>query len=113
MNSHSGPCVQWDNVDTYPGIVRIYNMLSAHAILYINSDYVDLCKRISYNGYLISDHHDIGFAEVQRYYEIYAFDSPLFYQTSSNGTDKKLSTYNSIEFFVPDSKFWLPLRIKS
>ena len=113
MNSHSGPCVQWDNVDNYPDIVRIYNMLSAHAIFYINSDYVDLCKRISYNGYLISDHHDIGFAEVQRYYDIYAFDSPLFYQTSSNGTNQKLSTYQHIEFFAPDSKFWLPLRIKS
>ena len=112
MNSHSGPCVQWNTVDNYPDLIRVHNMLGAHAILYINSDYVDLCKRISYNGYLISDHHDIGFAEVQRYYDIYAFDSPLFYQTSSNGTDQKMSSYQSIEFFAPDSKFWLPLKIK-
>lgn len=112
MNSHSGLCVQWESVEGYSDLVRIYNMLSAHAILYINPDYIDLCKRISYNGYLISDHHDIGFAEVQRYYDIFAFDSPMFYQTSSNGTDKKLSSYPSIEFMMPDTRFWLPLGIK-
>jgi hypothetical protein len=112
MNSHSGPCVQWDRVDNYSNVVRVYNMLGAHAILYINSEYVDLCKRISYNGYLMSEHHDIGFAEVQKYYDIYAFDMPLFYQTSSHGTDKKLSTYQSVEFFTYDSKFWLPLGVK-
>lgn len=112
MNSHSGPCVQWESVEGYSDLVRIYNMLSAHAILYINPDYVDLCKRISYNGYLISDHHDIGFAEVQRYYDIFAFDSPMFYQTSSNGTDKKLSSYPSTEIMMPDKRFWLPLEIK-
>ena len=112
MNSHSGPCVQWESVEGHSDLVRIYNMLSAHAILYINPDYIDLCKRISYNGYLISDHHDIGFAEVQRYYDIFAFDFPMFYQTSSNGTDKKLSSYPSTEFMMPDKRFWLPLEIK-
>lgn len=112
MNSHSGPCVQWDKVDGYPDILRIHNMVSAHAILYINSEYVDICKRIAYHGYLISDHHDIGFADIQKYYDVYAFDSPMFYQTSSNGTDQKLSSYPSVEFISPDSRFWLPLRIK-
>ncbi len=112
MNSHSGPCVQWENVEGHSDLIRIYNMLSAHAILYINPDYIDLCKRICYNGYLISDHHDIGFAEVQRYYDIFAFDFPMFYQTSSNGTDKTLSSYPSIEFMMPDKRFWLPLGIK-
>jgi len=112
MNSHSGPCVQWDKVEGYDDLVRIYNMVSAHAILYINPDYVDLCKRIAYHGYLISDHHDIGFADVQKYYDVYAFDEPMFYQTSSNGTDGKLTDYPSVEFMSPDQRFWLPLRIK-
>lgn len=111
MNSHSGPCVQWKKVYNHYGILKIYNMLSAHAILYINPDYVDICKRIAYHGYLISDHHDIGFADIQKYYDVYAFDNPMFYQTSSNGTDKKLSNYSSIEFMTPDSRYWLPLRI--
>ena len=33
MNSHSGPFVQYEEVDD--GLLRIYNMLSAHAILYL------------------------------------------------------------------------------
>jgi len=112
MNSHSGPCVQWDEVDGYADLVRVYNMVGAHAILYLNSDYIDLCKRIAYHGYLISDHHDIGFADVQKYYDVYACDNPMFYQTSSNGTDQPLTSYPSVEFMSPDQRFWLPLRIK-
>lgn len=112
MNSHSGPCVQCDDVEGYSDILKIYNMLGAHAILYINPDYIDLCKRIAYHGYLISDHHDIGFADVQKYYDVYAFNSPMFYQTSSNGTNDKLANYQSVEFMNHDSRFWLPLRIK-
>jgi hypothetical protein len=61
---------------------------------------------------LISDHHDIGFADVQKYYDVYAFDEPMFYQTSSNGTDGKLTDYPSVEFMSPDQRFWLPLRVK-
>lgn len=112
MNSHSGPCVQYDDVEGYSDLLKIYNMLGAHAILYINPDYIDLCKRIAYHGYLISDHHDIGFADVQKYYDVYAFNSPMFYQTSSNGTNDKLTNYQSVEFMNHDSRFWLPLRIK-
>jgi hypothetical protein len=112
MNGHSGPCVQWDSVEDRDDLVRIYNMVSAHAILYINPDYVDLCKRIAYHGYLISDHHDIGFADVQKYYDVYAFDSPMFYQTSSNGTNNNLTSYQSVEFMTPDQRFWFPLRVK-
>lgn len=112
MNGHSGPCVQWDEVENYDGLLKIYNMVGAHAILYINSDYVDLCKRIAYHGYLISDHHDIGFADVQKYYDVYAFDNPMFYQSSSNGTNEKLTSYPSVEFMNYDNRFWLPLEIK-
>ena len=108
MNSHSGPCVQHREVEGYPHLLRIYNMLSTHAILYLNPDYIDLCRRIAYQSYLIADHLDIGFAEVQRYYDIYAYDNPLFYQTSSNGTDKPLSSYPTGEIFSPIKHFWLP-----
>jgi hypothetical protein len=43
---------------------------------------------------------------------VYAFDEPMFYQTSSNGTEEHLSSYRSVEFMAPDRNFWLPLRIK-
>ena len=108
MNGHSGPCVQREDVDNYDNLVKIYNMVGAHAILYINSDYIDLCKRIAYHGYLISDHHDIGFADVQRYYDVYAFDNPMFYQTSSNGTDNPLTSYPSFEIIQPHRTYWKP-----
>lgn len=106
MNSHSGPFVQYEKIDN--DILRVYNMLGTHAILYLNEDLVDLCKRIAYHGYCISDHLDIGFAEIQRYYNVYAFDNPLFYQTSSNGTDSKLSSYPSQELINYNKFYWKP-----
>ncbi len=111
MNSHSGPFVQYREVEEHPHLLRIYNMLSTHAILYLNSDYIDLCRRIAYQSYLIADHLDIGFAEVQRYYDIYAYDNPLFYQTSSNGTDKPLSSYPTEECFNYNKHYFLPQSI--
>ena len=112
MNGHSGPCVQWECADQRTDLVRVWNILAAHAILYLNPDYVDLCKRIAYHGYLISDHHDIGFADIQKYYEVYAFENPMFYQTSSNGTDQPLSSYPSVRIMGYDERFWLPLEVK-
>ena len=109
MNSHSGPFVQWKRIDDK--LLQVYNMLGAHAILYINEDFVDLYKRVAYNGYLIEDYHDIGFAEVQKYYDVYAFDNPMFYQTSSNGTNQPLSSYPSAEIYNYDGRFWLPLEV--
>ena len=106
MNSHSGPFVQFEKVDDK--LVRVYNMLSAHAILYFSGEYASVCSKISIHSFNISDHQDIGFAEVQRYYNVYAFDDPLFYQTSSNGTDQKLSTYPTTEVFQPIKQFWKP-----
>ena len=92
MNSHSGPFVQWENVSDE--ILRVYNMLSGHAIMYISDRYIDIAKRIAYHaGYNIEDHVDIGFAEVQRWHNVYAFDDPYFYQTSSGGNQTLLLPY--------------------
>ena len=113
MNSHSGPFVQWEyyfkEVDI--NLLRVYNMLGAHAILYLNDEYVSLCKKIAKNAYEIADHQDIGFAEIQRYYNVYAFNDPLFYQTSSNGTDQPLTTYPTTEVFQPNRNFWKPTQL--
>ncbi len=109
MNSHSGPFVQYEEVSD--GLLRIYNMLSAHAILYLNHEYISLCKKISQQAYEIADHQDIGFAEIQRYYNVYAFDDPLFYQTSSNGTNQSLSSYPTHELIQPHKSFWKPTSV--
>ena len=109
MNSHSGPFVQYE--DLGDGFLRIYNMLSAHAILYLNQEYVSLCSRISEQATSIADHQDIGFAEIQRYFNVYAFDDPMFYQSSSNGTDQPLTTYPTHELIQPNIPFWKPTSV--
>lgn len=106
MNSHSGPFVQYEKVDD--NLLRVYNMLGAHSILYLSQEYASLCSKISIHATNIAEHQDIGFAEVQRYYNVYTFDNPMFYQTSSNGTDQKLTTYPSVEVFQPVKQFWKP-----
>lgn len=56
-------------------------MLATHAIMYLSSEYANLCKRISYHfGYEVENHLDIGFAEVHRFFDVYSFDEPLFRQ---------------------------------
>lgn len=106
MNSHSGPFVQYEKVDD--NLLRVYNMLGAHSILYLSKEYASVCSKISIHYSNIADHQDIGFAEVQRYFNVYAFDDPMFYQTSSNGTDQKLTTYPSVEVIQPIKQFWKP-----
>jgi len=77
--NHSGPYVHVTKVNDE--IVRVYNMLATHAILYLTQSYVDICKRIAYHyGYEVEGHLDIGFAEVHKYYNVYSFDKPLFRQ---------------------------------
>lgn len=109
MNSHSGPCVQYEKVDDT--LLRVYNMLGAHSILYLSKEYASLCSKISQHAAETAEHQDIGFAEVQRYYNVYAFDDPFFYQTSSNGTDQPLTTYPSLEILQPQKAFWKPTEL--
>lgn len=111
MNSHSGPCVKWEKVNDK--IVRVYNMLGGHAILYKSDRYIDLSKRIcQHAGYKIQDHVDIGFATVQRWHNIYAIDDPYFYQTSCSGNEQgtygRLSLQQSADFIHPHPQFFLP-----
>lgn len=94
MNGHNGQFVQYDKLDSYPGILRVYNLLAAHAVLYFSEDYLKMCKRISYHsGFILNDYADVGFSEIHRYFKIYAFDDPLFTQTSNlEGTNKSISS---------------------
>jgi hypothetical protein len=90
--NHSGPYVHYENVNSE--LLRVYNMLATHAIMYLSETYVDICKRISYHyGYEVEGHLDIGFAEIHKFYNIYSFDEPLFRQYEwSAVTSGKLSS---------------------
>lgn len=83
-------------------------MLGAHAILYLSYEYVRMCSKVAFHNYEIADYQDIGFAEIQKYFNVYAFDDPMFYQTSSNGTDRSLTSYPSTEIFQPTRSYWKP-----
>lgn len=109
MNGHSGPFVQYESIDD--NLFRVYNMLGTHAILYLSKEYVSVCKKVSYKQYQIEDYIDIGFTDVQKYYQVYAFNEPLFYQESSNGTDSKLNSYPSQECYTYQKPYWLPSRV--
>ena len=99
MNGHNGEYVQYDTVEGYSGILRVYNMLATHAILYLSKEYTDLIKRVAYHtGYVIENYNDVGFAEVQRYFKIYALDKPLFGQSSNmTATVLPITSFNHTE----------------
>jgi hypothetical protein len=114
MNGHSGPFVQWEQVDD--NLLRVYNMLSGHAIVYLSGEWVEMARRCCHHaGYLIESYYDVQIAEVQRFFNIYALDDPYFYQTSSDGNQKvtyeKLSTQQSLECLSYVPQLFLPERI--
>jgi hypothetical protein len=92
--NHSGPYVHIKKVNDE--CLKIYNMLATHAILYWTQDYVNICEKIAhYHGYQIENHVDIGFAEVQKYFNVYALDNPLFKQYEWSAiTEGKLSEHS-------------------
>jgi GR25 family glycosyltransferase involved in LPS biosynthesis len=90
--NHSGPYVHFKEINEH--IVRVYNMLATHAIMYLSESYVDICKKVSYHyGYEVEGHLDIGFAEIHKFYNVYSLDEPLFRQYDwSAVTSGKLSS---------------------
>ena len=111
MNGHSGPYVQYTQVKD--DLYRVYNMLGGHAILYLSPEYIKMCQRITYHaGYEIEDYQDIGFAEIHRWFNVYAFDDPFFYQTSGyHGTVEPLTSYPTEECFAFNKNYFLPEKI--
>jgi hypothetical protein len=88
----SGPFLHYRKIDDK--IVQVYNMLAAHAIIYLNDEFRQVCSRISkYCGYQLLDHMDNGYAEIQKYYNVYSLDEPIFKQSGNNGgvTSSKIS----------------------
>jgi len=79
----SGPFVHYEKATD--DIVRVYNMLGGHAILYLTEDYVGMCQRISRHACeVIGYNQDPGFAEVQKYFNVYSVDDPFFKQSGYN-----------------------------
>ena len=78
-----GGWVHYDKVDDT--LVRIYNGLSTHAIIYLNPTYREVVSKIAYwHSYVNSCPFDMGIAEVQKYFNVYAVDKPIFKQSNYN-----------------------------
>lgn len=111
LNSHSGPFVECEKISDK--IYRIYNMLSAHAVLYLSEEYKKICERISYHAaYKIEDYQDIGFAEIQKWFNIFAVKAPVFFQTSALDATIKCLNQNHISQLDYNSKYFLPKKLR-
>jgi hypothetical protein len=107
--NHSGPYVHTEKTDT--DCVRIYNMLATHAILYLNQDYINMCSRIArHHGYVVHNHIDIGFAENQKYFSVYALDEPLLRQYEWSAVTSGRLSENSIDVTQAESFFQQVIR---
>lgn len=81
MQSHTGFYLKYKKVPKYADVYRIYNMLSSHAILYLSQEYVSACQRTT--KYCAEEYPmpmDVPFAMIQRFYNVYTIDKPLFIQ---------------------------------
>lgn len=81
------PAILYRNFPRYhhvkEDLYKVTNMVSSHAILYISKEMKDMFEKIcNYCAFTNPYHIDQYFASVQRFFNIYAFDDPQFYQGS-------------------------------
>jgi len=73
--------------DTY----RIYNMLAAHAILYLKKDYYKFLANAIKSMIAMDRNQDNARAETMKYFNIYAPSTPLFYQEGRHERATKIN----------------------
>jgi hypothetical protein len=114
MNGHNGQYVQYDEFEEHPNLVRIYNMLGGHSIVYLNDSYREMCAKIAYHaGYVIKNYQDVGFAEIQRFFNVYSLNNPIFYQTSNDiGTKHGLTSFPMTQCMSYEHLQFYPYSIK-
>ena len=104
VDGYHGLMLRATKVENYPEMYRIYNMLSSHAILYLTDDYVGMCRRTTkYCSDVSQVPMDVPFAEIQKYFNVYAFNKPHFVQKRYAGamsnapawTDKNISDHKA------------------
>jgi hypothetical protein len=64
----------------YKNIYKIDGMLATHSIFYISEEYISISKKVA-KWHADNDRHvDQGLALIQKYFNVYALGTPLFYQ---------------------------------
>lgn len=74
------------NQDTH----RVYNMLAAHAIVYLNKNYVKFLHQATSFNLMIKTNQDKARAETMKYWNIYSATSPMFYQNGRHEAATKI-----------------------
>jgi hypothetical protein len=89
-------------------------MLGGHSIIYLSEDYRKMCEKVSYHaGYVIKDYQDVGFAEIQKFFNVYSLNNPMFYQTSNElGTNQSITSYKTEECMSCSPLQFYPYKIK-
>lgn len=106
LQGHTGFYLKYKKLQDMPKIMRIYNMLSSHAILYLTNEYVSVCKRTT--RYCAEDYAlpmDVPYAMIQRFFNVYAINKPMFVQKDYENkmsaapkyTNEKLTSYKRSE----------------
>jgi cation transport regulator ChaB len=96
----------YEKVEGYKDVYRIFNLLGAHAILYLSEKYVTACLDSLTESYKDIDvmkddvnpstiASDVSFARIQKDYKVYTIGMPTFYQTGfyENDTNKHIEDY--------------------
>lgn len=105
------------NRSDIPGILRIRNMLSAHAILFISDEFTKSSSlKLKENLESNTEISDVVFARLQKKYRVYCRNNPMFIQDTfsdslsdaTNWTDKALTDYPRTYAFLGKS---IPLNI--
>lgn len=63
------------------GLYRIFNMLAAHAVLYLNRDYAEFLASSIPIFISMQTNQDKLRAETMKFWNVYALNSPIFYQS--------------------------------
>jgi len=99
QDSFHGYFLRYTKSRTHSHLYRTYNMLSAHAILYLSDRYVSACERAAYYcGYVSAWPIDVPYAELQKYYNVYTTNEPMFVQKIFEGrmSDTPVSTWKNL-----------------
>jgi len=92
-----------DRVDD--SIYRIYNMLAAHAILYVKKDYYKFISKAIDAMLKANRNQDNARADTMKYFNVYALNHPLFYQ---DGKHRKVTRFDLDTVRVRPYKKQLP-----
>ena len=69
---------------------RIYNMLAAHAVVYLNREYVKFLEQATSFNISIKTNQDKARAETMKYWNIYSATRPMFYQNGRHEPATKI-----------------------